>query len=100
MHHLLRHRLGRHEHARDIDLEYGIGVLGGKFQRRGFLLDARGGNQAVEAAVLRGDIRDDLVQVVDGADVDAAVAEGRAELGFGAFLDEEEFFTRFFWWKC
>ena len=57
---------------------------------RRLLLDPGRGDQAVHAAVLRGDLLHDGVELRDVAHVDASVGEGGAEFGLGAFLDPRE----------
>lgn len=76
--HLLRHRLSRHEHARDVDFKHHVRVLGRVLQRRGFLLDPRRGDQAVQSPVLVAYASDDSVQVVHISHVDLLVIQCRS----------------------
>lgn len=88
--HLLSHRLRRHEHARDINLEHGVAVLGRVLQCRGLLLDAGRGDQAVHAALGVGDVLDDAVEQFCVTHVDTTVMQFSAEI-LGALLDLGEF---------
>ena len=87
---LLRDRLRRHEHPRHVDREHGVGVLGRVVERGRLLLDARRGQQPVQAALRVADRLDGLLQVRDVAHVDAPVVERRAEFFGGALLDAGE----------
>ena len=84
--HLLGHGLRGHEHARDVDLEHGVAVLGRVLERRGLLLDPGGGHQAIHAALGVGNALDAAVQQLGVTHIDAAVLQLRAQL-LGTLLD-------------
>lgn len=88
--HLLGGGLGGHEHARDVDLEHRVGVFGRVFEGGSLLLDAGGGDEAIELVVGAADLFDDVVQLGHVANVNLTVVEGGVELGGGAVLDAEE----------
>jgi len=94
LYHRLGRRLRRHEYPGDVDREHAVGVLGRVFQGRGFLLDARRGDESVEPAVLLGDFVDDGRQARYVADVNLAVFEGGVELGLCAGGDDVEVWGR------
>lgn len=88
--HLLGHSLGSHEHARDVDFEHGVAVLGRVLQSRGLLLDTGSRDQAIHATFGVGDVVDDAVEQLGVTDVNAAVVQFCAEI-LGALLDLCEF---------
>lgn len=65
-----------HHGARDVDFEHGVGVFGRVLQRGRFLLDACGGDEAVELALRLGNVADDVVELRHVSDVDLSVVEG------------------------
>lgn len=79
--HLFGDGLRRHEDSGDVDLEHHVGVCLRVIESGGFLLDAGGGDQAVQSSLGVADALDDLVQALDVSHVDLAVVEGVA-LGF------------------
>lgn len=83
--HLARGRRGRHEHALEVDVHHARHVLGLVLRGRGDLLDAGGGHDAVEPAVLFGDQLDLLVEAVHVAHILLPVVE--EALVFGDFGD-------------
>jgi len=82
--------LARHEHARHVDFEHAICVLGRVLECRRFLLYACCGDEAIEAAFRVGDVLDDFVQRRDVTDIDLAVVQGGVEVGFCALGDGVE----------
>lgn len=95
--HLLGNGLGGHEHSRDVDLEHGIRVLGRVLERRGFLLDARRRDQAIEPALCIGDGLDGAIEQFRVAHVDATVVEFRVEFADGPLLYFPEFWRLGCW---
>jgi hypothetical protein len=91
--HLAGNCLGGHEDAGDVDAEHAVAVLGGVVQGRGLLLDAGGGEEAVDAAVLVGDTLDEGVEVGLLADIGAVVGDGGVELGLCAGGDTGKVLT-------
>lgn len=90
--HLLRRRLCRHEHARDVHLEHTVRILGCILQRWRLLLDACRCDQPVEPPVLGGNVRHYLGQGGGISHVDLAVVEGGAQLVLRLCLELGEFF--------
>lgn len=88
--HLFCCSLSRHEHACDVDLEHGIGVLCGVFQSRCLLLHTCGSEKTIKTAFLGADAADDRIQVFDITNVDLRVMELGAKLLFGTLLDTVE----------
>lgn len=88
--HLLGNSLRSHEHARDIDLEHSVAVLGRVLQRRSLLLNSSSRNKTVHAALGVGDILNDAVEQFCVTHINAAVVQFRAEI-LGALLDLGEF---------
>lgn len=54
------------------------------------MLDTGGGDEAVQALVAVGDLRDDLLEICGVTDVNLAVVELSAESLNGALLDDAE----------
>ena len=88
--HLARDGLGRHEDTRDVDLKHLVAVLGSVLDRRGLLLDARRGDQAVQPVPLRGDALDYLIKVVDVPHVDLVVAQRDSQVVPGPLSHDGE----------
>ena len=76
--HLFRDGLGGHEDSGDVDFEHHVGVCLGVVERGSLLLDAGGGDQAVQSPLRIADALDDLVQALYVPHVDLAVVEGVA----------------------
>lgn len=95
--HLLCGRLRRHKSACNINLKHGVRVLCRIFQCRRLLLDASGGDKAIQTTVLGGNLLDDGIEMLYLADVNATVVQFRVELRDGALLDASEVFARFGW---
>lgn len=88
--HLARNRLSGHEHTRHVDFEHRVGVLGAVLESWSFLLDARGGKQAVQAAMGVGDLLDNVVQKLDVSHIDATVVQLSAQFLDGTLLNPGE----------
>lgn len=93
--HLFRNRLRRHQHARDIDREHGIGVFGAVLERRRLLLDTRGREQGIHPALGVADVGNNLVHARLVAHVDLAVVQRGAQLLGRAALEDVEFWAGF-----
>lgn len=88
--HLASCSRGSHHGTSDVDREHGVGVLGAVLEGGGLLLDTGGGDEAVQALVAVGDLRDDLLEICGVTDVNLAVVELSAESLNGALLDDAE----------
>lgn len=95
--HLLCSRLRRHKSACNINLKHGVRVLCCIFQCRRLLLDASGGDKAIQTTVLGGNLLDNGIEMLNLADVNATVVQFRAELRGGALLDASKVFAGFGW---